>query len=980
MSEYGSDYGDDAFEEIDEEKDEDMSEEKILDKDEEIDKQFEDPFEEYTNFNPQEEVKDPFEEYTNFNPQEEVEDPLEKHRNLFLDNLNEGSKEELPISDVLDENSHENKPEINKEDIMQEIINGDISEIQNFKENLRENLYKNTRLGLNEKSKIFKKLQNDCQIEEEKKELKLFLSNFTIEELEEYRNKNIEENTMIDAKSNEELDDLMDSKEYLDDRNVNKDPLENTPNKSEDHNIDIDYIDEIKDKQEDSDIKKELFEIPNDKLNDHEVDKKFKEQFHKEKEERKKDSYNIENLNEIRLNQEDMQEKSQEYAGLIHDYNIILDERIQDTFRQYYDETGKYANYGRNLKKDFIEWVENKGFNTAIINDVNDIQNNQEINNFLNDKIRNSDLSQNEIANQLNETGLYINRRLVGNFSRQEVYKNDINAHKERWARGLSNDIKERIIERLEEEVEKYSTGTEHDSLYRIAKDFPEISKSAIDRIAKKDISQEIYEKMWPSTSGTVSTETRERILETLREEVRKESPRSLRNVSGDFPDVSNTYISELARNIYPDRYEELWPAIHKIPSKTKNEILKTLQNETQKENPKTLRDIHKDFPEVGSDTIKRLAQQAVPKEIHDRIWSPLTTEIPKETTAEIMRSLKEEIKKPDHLSLNEIGKKFKVSTEYTRKLAKSTITKEIYEKTWKPYDSITAETKKEMINDIKNTKLNISEIAEKHGVSQPSVSKISQNEVFKNNLDAHRERFPYDENLEIGNYSHLNLNSLLTRAINNIPKQKYYTEPNIYSDKRRPDGLILEDNNFIHQRLTNPQTGEYLRDKLELDPKNLDHVKSTQFDFTNDVSNENLINKIEKYQSEDTLLVIVGTRWYPYVDIKNLPVDDRIKYPENVRIISHNLGADLIGLEGKDKELYDKIIDFNYNHDLDSLKALYNYDLSSINIHNTEELKEDLIQKCLIKEDFNEYFNFEVINKKDDNGKQLDLDYFLNG
>ncbi len=68
---------------------------------------------------------------------------------------------------------------------------------------------------------------------------------------------------------------------------------------------------------------------------------------------------------------------------------------------------------------------------------------------------------------------------------------------------------------------------------------------------------------------------------------------------------------------------------------------------------------------------------------------------------------------------------------------------------------------------------------------------------------------------------------------------RKYYSEPNIYNDKRGPDGLILEDNNFINQRLTKPQTGEYLRDRLELNPENLDQVKGTQFDFTNDISNQ---------------------------------------------------------------------------------------------------------------------------------------------
>ena len=97
------------------------------------------------------------------------------------------------------------------------------------------------------------------------------------------------------------------------------------------------------------------------------------------------------------------------------------------------------------------------------------------------------------------------------------------------------------------------------------------------------------------------------------------------------------------------------------------------------------------------------------------------------------------------------------------------------------------------------------------------------------------------------------------------------------------------------------------------------------------------------------------------------------------MRVISHNLGAHLIGLEGREKDLYNKIIEFNYDHDLDSLKALYNNDLSAIKTHNTEELKEDLIQKGLIKESFSEFFKFDILNKKDDKEKQLDLNHFLN-
>jgi predicted DNA-binding protein YlxM (UPF0122 family) len=435
----------------------------------------------------------------------------------------------------------------------------------------------------------------------------------------------------------------------------------------------------------------------------------------------------------------------------------------------------------------------------------------------------------------------------------------------------------------------------------------------------------------------------------------------------------------DLARDQFPDQHKELWPAIKKIPIEFKDKIIRTIQEEAQKKDPRSLKEIQKDFIEVGAYTIKHLAKQAVPKEMHDKIWSPLTVEIPKKTTSEIIQTLKEEIKMQDPLSLNEIGRNFKVSTEYVRKLAINTIPKEIYEETWKSYEDITADARKNIISDIINFKLNISEIAEKNGVSKSSVSNISQNKVFIENLEAHRERFPSDQNLELGNYTHRNLNSLLTKVINDVPNQKYYSEPNIFEDKRRPDGLILEDNNFIHQRLANPQTGEDLSEKLNLNPEILNHLKSTQLDFTNDIRDENLINKVEKYQSEDSLLIIVGTRWFLYDDIKYLPVDDKIKYPENVKVISHNLGADLIGIKGNDKEFYEKIIDFNYNHDLDSLRALYNFNLSSINTHGTEELKKDLIQKGFIKGNFSEYFNIVETNKEDLKEKQLDMDHFLN-
>ena len=122
-----------------------------------------------------------------------------------------------------------------------------------------------------------------------------------------------------------------------------------------------------------------------------------------------------------------------------------------------------------------------------------------------------------------------------------------------------------------------------------------------------------------------------------------------------------------------------------------------------------------------------------------------------------------------------------------------------------------------------------------------------------------------------------------------------------------------------------------------------------------------------------------MGTKWYSFEETKPLPEDVMIKYPENVKVISYSLFADLVGLEGENRDHYNRVIECNYDNDLNSLKTLYNYVLSYNDIHNTEELRQDLKEAGLIKESFDDYFDFEELNNKNDNGKQTDLDHFLN-
>jgi len=689
----------------------------------------------------------------------------------------------------------------------------------------------------------------------------------------------------------------------------------------------------------------------------------------KNKIQKQKDSHNYKPENKIRR----PNLIKNRISGTEISYKNLMDTKIQNSFKHYYNEMGKYPNYGRNLKKEFIKWVVEN--NSEVSEQIKEIQNNREISRFIEDEIQNFNLSQSKITNKLLDTGLFISRKTIGNYALKEVFKGNQVEYNKRFDNSLKSEIKEKIIKNLNLEVKNYTAGDQHDSLYKIAKMFPEVSKSTIDKIAKNEISQDVYEKMWPCSSGTVDHETKQKIKNVIEREVNEGNIRSLRNISKSFPDVSTVTISDLARERYPEKYKEFWPAFEKIPEETKFKIMNTIQIEAQKESPRTLKNIHKDFQEVGADSIKRFAHKAVSKEVHNRIWSNEIPEILKEKIRGIIRN---EIMVPNPRSLHSIRKEFGVGYGSVIRIAKEEIPKKIYERTWPAPKEITPEIKNEITNAIRYSKLNINEIAAIHGISTTPITNISQNEVFKDNIEDHRERFPYDENFELGKYTHLNLNSIITQSLNEN-NEKYYSEPRIYPNGKRSDGLILEINHFVQKRLSNSINGEYLKEKLELEENNIGQIKATQFDFTNDVSNENILKKIKKYQLEDSLLIIVGTRWYLFDEIKQLPADESIKYPQNIRVISYELAAEFLGLKNKEKILYDKIIDHNNDFNLNSLRGLYHNVLSKINCYNTNDLREKLIQRDLIIENFNEYFQFEALGNKDKNEGQLDLDYFIN-
>ena len=187
-----------------------------------------------------------------------------------------------------------------------------------------------------------------------------------------------------------------------------------------------------------------------------------------------------------------------------------------------------------------------------------------------------------------------------------------------------------------------------------------------------------------------------------------------------------------------------------------------------------------------------------------------------------------------------------------------------------------------------------------------------------------------------------------------------YYTEPKIYPDKMiSTDGLILNDQQFLQRRLTEFEGSKDLAEELKIEPESIGHIKALQFIFANDLSPNNLVDLCENFETVDVMLLIVGLNWpaYQYEQTIDVPQGTRITYPENISIIDHELFADFVGFTGKDRARFNKLIELHQKMDLPALKKIF--DSIKITPHDTEDLKYDLKQKRLIKEDLNEYFYF---------------------
>ena len=356
---------------------------------------------------------------------------------------------------------------------------------------------------------------------------------------------------------------------------------------------------------------------------------------------------------------------------------------------------------------------------------------------------------------------------------------------------------------------------------------------------------------------------------------------------------------------------------------------------ELQKENPKSLRAIARKFL-VSQKTITDIALEVYKDNLalYHKRWPSTSNYISRQKRELIIQ----EIKKENPLPLCQIADLHSVALVTVYRMAihiyhdKMSI---FHKKFTKAH--ISNSVRDQIHYDIGNTSLNIREIARKNNISHSTIWFLAL-KFFKNNRKAYKTRFPKADYLDIGNETHNCINFLLTDFFDKILNEIYYSEPRYLRDSNKgPDGLIMK--NLFQKALSINNNSDKLVNEIGLDMRTIANIDAVIFDFTNDVSEENIKKKIYKYQNKSLLLFIVGIRWHKSWDtsIKDIPYNDNIVLRKNCFVISYELFEDLIGLTKEFKDKFEKIVKFNLLRDLNSLIDLH--EELRCDLHKSDEL-----------------------------------------
>jgi len=662
----------------------------------------------------------------------------------------------------------------------------------------------------------------------------------------------------------------------------------------------------------------------------------------------------------------------------------------------------EYANYAKSMGKDMIpnpypnrgiritdkfkNWIKQNETDPATINNllnqVENINNGKDIQEMIKKEITTTSKSLKEIARNLKDFGLNMSPFTVKNIAKNQVYNNDSAKFSERFPSGTGGFLQENYsldkrnmtfdnIQNLKEKFIQYHEFAKKNNLQtpyanRGAKITNEFIKWI--RNNEKDLNirnQLINAAKAITKNGEIPQIVMDRTINTSLSlyDISKEIKKKGIYVSGHaIAEYSLDHVYKGDRVQYNNRFPKPTDI---ISEKEEKNIVNFIKQGLNEGNLKSIRKIAEQF-DRSRGAIKRISRDNLSTKDLNKIWIPNKDKIPKKITDKI----KQEVQKHYPNSIKELKKIYKVSEKAISRIAKDENSKNEYDRKWPAHEKIPQNVRNAVIRDIKKTDLNQGEIADKYSITRHSVRRFAKDKIYKKNEKEFRERFPQDNFFALGAETHNCVTDELTRFFEQNYDTKFYSEPKIYPGypNKAADGLILNCEEFLQKRLQDPNNINDISKIIHDIPSNslkdqFDNIKAIQFDFTNNITDENIIEKSLKYQNPDSMLYIVGTKWYPYDSVKNLPKHEGILHPDNIKVISHDLFAEFIGLKADALEKYEQIIDLNYNGDVATLKRIH--ESNRVEWNDSTSLKEDLREKKLIRKSMNEYFQIPIPSDK---------------
>lgn len=496
----------------------------------------------------------------------------------------------------------------------------------------------------------------------------------------------------------------------------------------------------------------------------------------------------------------------------------------------------------------------------------------------------------------------------------------------------------QRILCEIQYEIHRYSLGLDPASLSKLGNKLG-VNQSVISYWGEKNYPKEYVEIWGRDEDWYISDQVRSFIIERFNEEIDKyndgQAPASLSSVAKEFSeDTCYSTVRKIVVEEFPNYYILIWKSDCRLSTENKKLLYKKLNTEIEKKNPASLSEIGRAL-DISYDIVRYYAKKRYPN-LFDEIWEK--SRLTEQEIEAIQDRYQQEIEKFEKyekktIIYDEFSQKFDITkndaykpisitgiaNEFNR--SDDTISRIFTKTDPKKYDEIYAKPRltedqlESIISDILYTMMPQTGLAEKHNVSVGTISKISLEKIQPNyNNYIHSERFPHDIYQQLGVAIHSIIQCIST---------KHLLKNKIYKFSEIPDRDYVIDDLLPCTELKKFYHLIYIyKDRLSLWEKigfDFDNYNEIVFEYTSYISEEQFQKKVKKYYKLNRMIFIIGTRWYDK-KYPNPIIHTRFK---NVKIIRHDIFADLIGLAGDLRKEFDNAIELNYNYDLEGMNAL---------------------------------------------------------